>query len=409
MIDLHWSYIVSRQIPIHEQVIYDVDRWKPQVVVKLLLGYFLLFGVLIGAKGVLWVELLTALQLSEGVFGSVLLLSPLTSVVLLLLSGKLCAWAGKKPLALAGLVLLAGALIGLATTRSLGGLIGALVLSGMGNALLEIAMNTTTLDWEHATRRSIMNIMHAGFSAGAMLGALGAGGLLGLGWSYSQVLIILVLLCGFAIIATLLVRYPPEDANTDENADVGTTIRLLLRPLIIGLALLSLLGVVGESVAGSWSVIYLRGLGAPAFIGGAAYALFNATMLVGRLANAPLVTRYGTLVSLFVSGTGLMLSALLLMLPGGVPLAVIAFALMGLAVAGVIPTALSAAAQVVPGNNGAVAGGIIAAAYIGLILCPPLVGWLAEIFSLQLALLVVGLSGVGVVWLARGVREVKTT
>jgi MFS family permease len=148
-------------------------------------------------------------------------------------------------------------------------------------------------------------------------------------------------------------------------------------------------------------VIYLHEIGAATVIGGAAFALFNGAMFLGRLANTWLVHRRGMRASLLVSGAAMFLSALLLLLPGGVPLAIVAFMLLGLAVAGVVPTVLSAAAKYAPGNTAALTGGIMAAAYTGFIICPPLTGRIADLFSLQAALATVGFSGLAVIWLAR--------
>ena len=44
---------------------------------------------------------------------------------------------------------------------------------------------------------------------------------------------------------------------------------------------------------------------------------------------------------------------------------------------------------------------MLAAVYLSFLICPPVIGWLAELVSLQAALLTVGLSGVGVLWLAQ--------
>ena len=83
--------------------------------------------------------------------------------------------------------------------------------------------------------------------------------------------------------------------------------------------------------------------------------------------------------------------------------AVVAFAVLGLAVAGVVPTVLGAGAHLGPGSSGAVAGGMLAAVYVSFLICPPLIGWLAELVSLQAALLTVGLSGLGIRSLSRAV------
>ncbi|MEO7910122.1 MAG: MFS transporter [Roseiflexaceae bacterium] len=390
---------------VDNQRLIGIETWRPSMVLALLAVYFSLFGMLIGAQGVLWAELVRALQLSKSTFGAVQLVSPLLSVVLLLGGGQLVGWIGKKRLALASLLVLAGSNLALAGAGGLLGLAGALLLAGAGNALLEMSMNGTTLDWEHATGRSVMNMMHAGFSGGAVLGAFAAGLLLGAGWNYGTVLFLLAVLCGLVLLATLTVRYPPGDVVEATQSGPRATIRLMFgqRTLII-LSIICVLGIVGESFANLWSVIYLHELGAAAVVGGAAFALFNGAMFLGRLGNTWLVSRRGARVSLLVSGAAMLLSALLLLLPGGVSLAVAAFMLLGLAVAGVVPTVLSAAAKFAPGNTAVLTGGIMAAAYSGFIICPPLTGWIADQFSLQAALITVGFSGLAVIWLARRVN-----
>jgi MFS family permease len=252
----------------------------------------------------------------------------------------------------------------------------------------------------------MMNNLHAGFSAGAVVGAFAAGALLGADWGYSQILLLMMAVALALFAASLPIVYPPALTGVDDaHAGPAETVRLLAaRPGLIALAVLCLLGIVGESVANLWSVIYLYELGAEAFIGGAAFALFNVAMLAGRLLNAPLVNRRGARASLLVSGWGIVLAALLLVLPGGVAPAVVAFVILGLAVAGVVPTVLSAAARLSPGSSGAITGAIMACAYGGFIVIPPLTGWLADVFSLQVALVSVGLSGLGILWLARRVK-----
>jgi len=108
---------------------------------------------------------------------------------------------------------------------------------------------------------------------------------------------------------------------------------------------------------------------------------------------------------LLLSGAGVTLAALTLLIPSSVLIVAAAFVLLGLAVAGVVPTTLSAAARVAPGNTGAITGGIMAVAYGGFIICPPLTGWLADLYSLRVALVSVGLSGLAMLWLARGVKN----
>ncbi len=376
--------------------------WRPVVAFTLLLGYFALFGVLIGGQGVLWAEVIRTMRLSKSTFGTAQLVSPLIAVVLLLAGGQLTAWAGKKRLAVVSLALLGVSVLLLASAGNLWGLLGALLVAGAGAGLMELAMNGGTLDWEQATRRNVMNVMHAGFSGGAVVGALAAGLLLGRGWSYNSVLVVMAVLCGLAMLATFPVRYTPVDATHHDHSRPGATLRLLFSRALLVVALLCDLGVVGESVANLWSVIYLHQLGATAVVGGAAFALFNGSMFAGRLLNAPLVERMGARISLLLSGALLVLANVLLLAGGGITLAVIAFVFLGLGVAGVIPTALTVAARRVPGNSGAITGATMAA-YGCFIICPPLIGSIADLVSLRSALLSVGLSGFAILWLAWGV------
>ncbi len=383
-----------------DQPVVARQSWQPAIAFTLLLSYFVLFGIIIGGQGVLWADIVQTLGLSKSTFGLAQLVSPLVSVGLLLAGGQLTAWAGKKRLALVSLALLGVSLLLLAGAGQLWGLVGSLVVAGAGAGLLELAMNGGTLDWEQATRRNIMNIMHAGFSGGAVLGALGAGLLLGFGWGYSAALVVMAVLCGLLMLATPGVAYPPVDATQIETSGPSATLRLLFSRAMLVVALLCLLGAVGESDANLWSVIYLRELGAATVVGGAAFALFNGAMFVGRLLNAPIVERLGARFSLLVSGVLLVLANVLLMVASSVSLAIAGFVLLGLGVAGVIPTALVIASRTVRGNNGAITGATMAAGYSGFIICPPVIGAIADWTSLSVALLSVGLSGLAVLLLA---------
>ncbi|MDQ3700323.1 MAG: MFS transporter, partial [Chloroflexota bacterium] len=294
-------------------------RRLPPLVV-LLFADFLLLGLTFGAQGVLWAELVVRLQLSMGTFGAAQLVTPVVAVSLLLLGGPLSARAGNKRLAIASLLLMSGGSLALAGTTNLWTLVGALAVLGGGYGLFETAMNGAALDWEHATARHVLNVLHAGYSAGAVVGAIGTGVLVELGWPPAGVLTLVGGLCALGAAATLPVRYPlgsrllagsPEAGSLRAGAPSagapGTAGALTLfrrhRALAL-LALVCMLGSVGESAANLWSVIYLYEQGAGAVLGGAAFALTNAAMLIGRVANAPLVNRFGTRASLRVSGVG---------------------------------------------------------------------------------------------------------
>lgn len=384
--------------------------WHPPSVALLLGGCFTLFGVLVGSQGVLWAEVIRRLGIGEGTFGTVQLLSPLVAVVVLLWSGQLSLRMGKKALSLIGVALLLASCLALAAVSNLAGLVGMLLVAGTGNGLFEAGMNGAALDWERARGRGMMNTMHACFSGGAVVGALATGKLLDIGLTYAGVMLIVAALYSLALLLSLPVTFPPSDTLANETASLAVTLRLIGgNRILLALAVICMLSVFGEGVAGTWSVIYLRDeLGAAAVVGGVAFAFFNGAMFVGRLANEYLVARLGARASLLISGGAMVLASALLVLSSGVFLATLGFILLGLGVAGVVPTVLTAAAQSSPGNSGTITGGIMATAYASFVFGAPLIGWLAELSSLRLSFLTLLLAGAILMILAGGsVKNVK--
>jgi MFS family permease len=221
-----------------------------------------------------------------------------------------------------------------------------------------------------------------------------AGALLGLGFNYHQILMLVAIAAGLMFLATIPIRYPPVEMAAAVSGGPGEALRLLFGSrLIIALAIICMISTIGESVANTWAVIYLIQLGASSVIGGAAFALFNGTMFVGRLTNAALVARLGERISLIGSGVCMLLAGIILITSTSVLPAIIAFALLGIAVAGAIPTVLSATARIAPGQSGAVTGAIMSVAYLSFIICPPLIGWAAELVTLRWTLLIVAITG----------------
>lgn len=374
--------------------------WRAAPALAVVILHFALFGCLVGVKGVLWVEWLAILQVSEGPFGTAQLTSMLVSTIILLRYASLATWLSPKLLTVIGLMLAGVAVVILSLISTLWGFVAGLALLGAGTGLLDGAMNQTAIDWEHATRRPAMNFIHACFSGGAVLGALGAGAGLGTGWSYRQVLIAVALVYGISAVLTLTVRFPP--VNVPENAvETGAWRPIVRNPTLRALMLICGLSIIVESVIFLWAVIYIRTeLVAPVVFGSVAFAVFNGAMFVGRLVNGPIVAWKGARISLLLSGVGLILGTVMLVTTSNVSIAIGALLLLGLAVAGVFPTVVTAAGVVLVGQSGALTGALMTMAYLCFMLAPPVIGWLAEWSSLRIAFIVVGLCGGGTVFYA---------
>ena len=135
-----------------------VVRWSPWPVFVLILSYFLMFGISFGTQGVMWNRVIERLALSKGVFGTVQLSGPLISVIILSLAGVLTQRLGAQRMAVIGCSCIAISNFGLAFATNLAMLVPAMLIAGGGFALVEIAANAATLDWEQVTGRKVMNL-----------------------------------------------------------------------------------------------------------------------------------------------------------------------------------------------------------------------------------------------------------
>ncbi|WP_017588562.1 MFS transporter [Nocardiopsis ganjiahuensis] len=377
-------------------------------------GQFLAFGLAIGVMTVMWAEVIIALNVGEGVFGTLHLLFPVVALVTLLGTKYLYRRYGNRDLAVWGQTAMIGMLVVLAWSDTTFGLLVAFALAGAASALIDTSTNSVFMDLGNSTGRDVMNVMYAVNSGGTVISALGCGVLISLGMDYRWVLLVSAAVMLPFLIATFLVRYPAPPESDEGDADVEAP-DLGVRSLMANSRLfrvvfaLTALGIAVESVVQVWVVIYVDQLmNVPIVVGAAAFSMFSFTMLVGRLGNAWLLARAGVRVSFVLSGAGMAVAGAVLMLGAGVWASVLAFTLAGLANAGMQPTGISAASRIAPMHTGAIAGAVMLPAYGAFILSPTVYGWLAEWTSLDLAMVLVLVCGVLTVVLAfdRSVAEV---
>ncbi len=373
----------------------NVQRWNPVIVMTMIVAIFVFFGISIGTTGVLWAEILPVLRMDDALFGTLSLISPMVSIFILLFAGNFIERIGKRTSVSVGLVLLALAPYSLSVAGSPFHFALVNVLYGLGYGIVELGINSVTLDWERERQKSVMNYVHAAFCAGAIVAGLGVGQLLAAAWEYTTILSTVALIAMGAAVINALIAYPPtQHDESADSASAGAAIRLLINnPIVLTLGIVSFCATFGESVAITWSVLHLRDLGASAFIGGAGFALFNTIMFIGRMTNNSVVERFGVVVSFTISAVAITVAGIMLVTLNNLWAAVIAFAILGFGVAGGVPTALTAGARFVPGQNSALSGALMSVNYLSFIISPPLIGVLATNTTRQSALFVVVLIG----------------
>ena len=142
-----------------------------------------------------------------------------------------------------------------------------------------------------------------------------------------------------------------------------------------------------EGAIGDWSAVYLREtLGSPPTEAAAAFVVFTLLMTVGRLTGDYLTLRFGP--ARIVQGGGLLaFVGLLLFLLSPLPLVAIGgCALIGAGLACPFPLVISAAARNTSIAPGRAISAMATIGYCGNLLGPPLIGAMAELFSLRGAL-----------------------
>ncbi|MEV7194205.1 MFS transporter [Streptomyces sp. NPDC093510] len=366
---------------------------------------------------------------SAGELGLALLAVSAGAVVTMTLTGRLCRRFGSIPMTVAcGVALpLSVALPPLTGSVLVLGLV--LLFFGAAYGGISVAMNSAAVDLVRALRRPVMPSFHAAFSLGGMLGA-GLGGLVAGHLSPTPHLlgITAVGLAVTAVTAPALLRHgaaaglggaaaPPAGAPTadvpaadgTDAAERGGSRRMdhRTRGLVTVFGLIALCTAYGEGAIADWGPLHLEeDLHAHPGIAAAGYSCFAFAMTIGRLSGTTLLERLGRTRTVVGGGatacTGMLLGAL----APSAGLALAGFAVTGLGLANIFPVAVERA--------GALAGpgGVAAAStlgYGGMLVGPPLIGFMADWYSLPTALTSVALLAAVASVIGLATRRTETT
>ncbi|MEV7086058.1 MFS transporter [Streptomyces sp. NPDC093085] len=356
-----------------------------------------------------WVVRIPAIKEQTGASASALGLALLCvsagGVGTMVFTGRLCGRFGSHRVTVACGVLLSLTVIPPPHTHSALALGLTLIPFGMFYGGLNVAMNSAAVDLVAVLRRPILPGFHAAFSLGGMAGA-GLGGLLAgrLSPAVHLALLAALGLLVSAVAGRALLRIPPPvpgpgaapeaprgaaQGSARDRTDAIADRSRRNRRLVLLFGVIALCTAYGEGAMADWGALHLsQDLGASPGVAAAGYALFALTMTAGRLSGTALLERFGQTRALVLGGTLAAFGALLGALAPTVWLILTGFAVAGLGLANIFPVAVGRAGAL------AGAGGVAAAStlgYGGLLLGPPAIGFLADWFSLPLALTTVAL------------------
>ncbi|MDR2257219.1 MAG: MFS transporter [Arthrobacter sp.] len=331
--------------------------------------------------------------LNEAGLGVLLLVLGVGALLAMQAGGSLAARWGSRPVQAWGTVVMLLGILAVSLAPDPLWLGAGLILFGIGNGALDLAMNEQAVRVEQAYGRPIMSAFHAFFSVGGALGALLGGTLLALNLPTVVSMGIMGAVCAAVSLGALPVLMPSHAAvaaAAGEDLPAPTQAPARSQVLRLGLVLGSLAFAffLAEGTVNDWSSRHaVEHFGTSESLAAAAYGTFSVAMTIGRLCadrvagrfGAGAVVRYGSL----VAAVGLLGVVLL----PSFAWAVVGWGLYGLGLSGIVPQLFTAAGALVPGPRGAVVlARVVGAGYVGMLAGPAIVGGLAGLVGLNQAL-----------------------
>jgi fucose permease len=351
-------------------------------------------------------DLREALGLSNGALGALLLSIAVGSMLGMPVSGHLIERWG------AGAVVRFGALMDLAglavTGFSAGGdlVVGAalgLFAYGLGTGTWDVAMNVDGAAVERKLGRSIMPRFHAGWSlgtfTGAGVGAVAAGLGVPLAAHYTVVPAVAI---GVTVLASRRLLPAGEPAEHEDRSDTGSA---WLEPRTLAIGLMVLAFTLAEGAANDWLALSLiDGYDARHWVGVSGFALFVASMTLGRLGGPVVLDRFGRAPAMLASALAATVGVLLVVWTGVAALAVVGILLWGFGAALGFPVGMSAAGDdpLRAARRVSVVSTIGYGAFLG---GPPLLGFVGNHAGTLDSLLVIPIAMVPAALLVASVRR----
>ena len=349
-------------------------------------------------------DIKASLHLSESDLGSILFALPFGQLMIMPFSGKLVTKYGSHKILLIALALYAIALTNLGLAEKPWQLSLGLFLFGIFGNLSNIAVNTQGVYTEGLFKRTIMSSFHGAWSTAGFSGALIGIAMLALKLSPFQHFVIAALIV-FVLMAAnykYLIR-AKEKKSSGKKKFFAKPDGVLLWLGIIGFCCMA-----SEGVMFDWSGVYFKEIvKAPGPLVILGYTSFMIMMASGRFLGDRLIHKYGRKRVLQISGLlisiGLFTSVFL---PYLIP-STLAFMLVGLGVSTIVPTVYSIA-----GKNATVAPGealtiVSSVSFLGFLMGPPVIGFIAEAAGLQFSFAFIGIFGVLIAFMASRIKAIQ--
>ena len=353
-----------------------------------LLAISLLFGANFTAMGAVLPQMIRSFDWSYTAAATVLAAGSFGYFGATFASGFVVRRIGLRVTAVVGLVLIAGALALFGATPSLPANVLLHGLVGVGSGCVEVVINYGAVRMERDGRSQLMNLLHAAFSVGGMLGPLAAARLLDIDAPWQTVFRIIAAGTALAAIWLALLPFhrldespPPTRRSRAASANAVRPARLPFDHVLVALCVALLFIYVGAEVGVSGWIgeYFVSVLGRSPAQGANLVTLFWGGILAGRLLLAFCYTgRQSALAILALAGVAA--GGLIVAVAAGGPIAAAAgFVAAGFGFSSIYPLVMSIVGSYVPARGQSMVVGFASSGGgIGSLVFPFLVAAVAQ-------------------------------
>jgi MFS family permease len=348
-------------------------------------------------------DIKTALHLSEAELGSVLFALPVGQLIIMPFSGKMVTKFGSHRILIFSLIMYVFSLTNLGLAASALQLSLGLFTFGIFGNLANIAVNTQGVYTETLFKKNIMSSFHGMWSFAGFTGALVGLGMLSLHLTpYHHFIIVgIVVLLMVAFNFKFLVKAKEKIKPAKEGK------KLFTKPdsSLLWLGIIGFCSMASEGVMFDWSGIYFKDIvkapGALVILG---YTSFMIMMASGRFIGDAMNNKFGRKRVMQISGCMISLGLFTaVFFPYIIP-CTIAFMVVGLGVSTIVPTVYSLA-----GKNPTVSAGealtiVSSVSFLGFLMGPPVIGYVAETFGLKFSFAFIGIFGVLIAFMVSKIK-----
>jgi MFS family permease len=334
-------------------------------------------------------DIKSTLHLSEADLGTVLLALPAGQLIMMSFSGRLVTKYGSRNMLSLGACLYALELTNLGWASSKWQLALALFIFGLCGNLCNISVNTQAIGVEKIYKRSVMTSFHGAWSTAGFAGAM-----IGLMMMAFQLAprMHFVIVAALVIIATLVARkytLPGKDTRAPAKKFFARP-----DPQLIQLGVIGFCSMAAEGAMFDWSGVYFKQVvKVPPGLVTLGYASFMIMMATGRFTGDFTITKLGRKRTLQISGIAIAVGLLTAVFFPYIVTATIGFLIVGFGVSSVVPTVYSTAGRLSNTSPGMALAAVASISFLGFLMGPPLIGYIAQAAGLQYSFAIIALIG----------------